>query len=203
MGPSGSGKSTLLRALVGSQRVQAGAVTVAGSPAGSGAVRGRVGYATQDAATYADLTVEQNLRYFAAVLGAGPDVARVLDRVGLRDQAHQRVDTLSGGQRGRVNLGVALLGDPEVLVLDEPTVGLDPVLRADLWQLFTDLAAQGVTVVVSSHVMEEAMRCDRLVLLREGAVLADTTPRGLMESTGAADPDSAFLRLVRGSETSG
>lgn len=198
LGPSGSGKSTLLRAIVGVQRTHGGGVDVLGHPAGSGTLRRRVGYATQEASTYRDLTVAQNLRYFARVLGApAADVARVIDQIGLSPQAGQRVETLSGGQRNRVSLGVAMLGEPDLLVLDEPTVGLDPELRAELWDIFRALADHGATLVVSSHVMDEATRCDRLVLLREGQVIADTTPDDLLIETGTTTPDDAFLALVR------
>jgi ABC-2 type transport system ATP-binding protein len=198
LGPSGSGKSTLLRAIVGVQVVERGAVTVLGVPAGSPGLRTRVAYATQDASVYDDLSVRENLAYFAAVLGAPPgDLGRVLDEVGLAGEAGNLVGRLSGGQRSRVSLAVALLGAPELLVLDEPTVGLDPLLRAELWGLFHRLADGGKTLLVSSHVMDEATRCDELVLLRDGAVLAQATPAELLARTGAADAEEAFLRLVR------
>ncbi|GAA2984137.1 ABC transporter ATP-binding protein [Actinokineospora diospyrosa] len=198
LGPSGCGKTTLMRAVVGVQLVAEGTVEVLGRPAGHPALRSRVGYATQNPAVYADLTVAECLRYFAAVLGApAADVDRVLTEVDLADRAGQLVGSLSGGQRGRASLAVALLGSPELLVLDEPTVGLDPVLREDLWDLFHRLAAAGTTLVVSSHVMDEAARCDRLLFLREGAVLADDTPDGLRAETGQADLEQAFLRLAR------
>ncbi|NHC44206.1 ABC transporter ATP-binding protein [Motilibacter aurantiacus] len=197
LGPSGCGKSTLLRAVVGVQVVASGSVEVLGLPAGSKELRSRVGYVTQAPSVYADLTVREDLRYFAAVLGAPPgDVDRVLAEVGLRDHASTVVSRLSGGQRARVSLAAALLGTPELLVLDEPTVGLDPVLRRDLWQLFAELAARGVTLVVSSHVMDEAERCQRLLLMREGRFLADASPDELREHTGAADVEAAFLALV-------
>lgn len=197
LGPSGCGKTTLMRSIVGVQKVQAGSVTVLGQPAGSASLRWRVAYATQSAATYPDLTVEQNLRYFARLLAApAEDTRRVIAQVDLQAQTHRRVDSLSGGQRNRVSLAVALLGQPELLVLDEPTVGLDPVLRKELWALFRELADAGTTLIVSSHVMDEALNCDRLLLMREGRLVADTTPAGLMESTGASDPETAFLTLI-------
>ena len=197
LGPSGSGKSTLMRAIVGVQRVAAGDVSVLGLPAGSAAARGRVGYVTQAPSIYVDLTVQENVAYFASILGAGPDeTEQVITAVSLVDEAHRRVDRLSGGQRARVLLATALLGSPEVLVLDEPTVGLDPVLRQELWTLFHQLADQGTTLLVSSHVMDEADRCDRLLLLRDGQLLADATPGELRDRTGAADLDDAFLRLI-------
>ena len=186
LGPSGCGKSTLLRAIVGVQRTHGGSVTVLGHPAGARVLRDRVGYVTQAASVYDDLTVGENLRFFARVLGAGPaDVDRVLRDVDLADRVGDVVGRLSGGQRSRVSLAVALLGRPDVLVLDEPTVGLDPVLRADLWALFHRLAADGAVVLVSSHVMDEAERCDRLLLMRDGAILADGTPAEVRSRTGA------------------
>jgi len=197
LGPSGCGKTTLLRAVVGVQRIAAGTVEVLGEPAGSAGLRHRVGYVTQAPSVYGDLTVAENLDYFAAVLGAPrSDPARVIAQVGLVGHERDTVDRLSGGQRARVSLAAALLGTPELLILDEPTVGLDPVLRQDLWQLFRRLADTGATLLVSSHVMDEATRCDRLLLMREGRLLAHDTPDELLRSTGAADIDSAFLELV-------
>lgn len=198
LGPSGGGKTTLLRAVVGVQRTSGGTVQVLGQPAGTASLRPRVGYVTQAPSVYADLTVLQNARYFAAVLGASTQAAdEAVRAVGLERARDQLVSTLSGGQRGRASLACALVGRPEVLVLDEPTVGLDPVLREELWALFHRIAADGTAVLVTSHVMDEAARCDRLVLLREGVVIADDTPDGLRRRTGTADLDQAFLRLVR------
>ncbi|HET6918086.1 MAG TPA: ABC transporter ATP-binding protein [Jiangellaceae bacterium] len=197
LGPSGSGKTTLMRAIVGVQQIAAGQVEVLGMPAGSEPVRHQIGYLTQSPSVYNDLTVRQNLRYFAAVLGTGRDaVERAIDQVDLGSHADDLVAKLSGGEVSRVSLAVALLGEPEVLVLDEPTVGLDPVLRRDLWNLFNDLARTGVTLLVSSHVMDEAERCGRLLLLREGALLADDTPAGLLEHTSTAGTEQAFLQLI-------
>ena len=197
LGPSGCGKITLLRSIVGVQVVQSGTVTVLGLPAGSAPLRRRVGYMTQDASVYDDLTVRQNLHYFRAVLGAPRrDVDRVLARTDLTAQAGQLVGSLSGGQRSRVSLAGALLGSPDLLVLDEPTVGLDPVLRVELWTLFHQLAAVGTSLLVSSHVMDEASRCDRLLLLRDGEILADDTPAGLLAATGTSDTEGAFLALI-------
>ena len=199
LGPSGCGKSTLLRSVVGVQRIASGRVSVLGEPAGSAALRRRVGYVTQAPSVYTDLTVAENLRYLARVLSAPRgDVDRVLDLVDLADRAGTLTARLSGGQLSRVSLAAALLGHPELLVLDEPTVGLDPVLRAELWGLFARLAAGGVTLLVSSHVMDEASRCDRLLLMRDGALLADETRAALLARTGAADVEGAFLALVGG-----
>ena len=198
LGPSGSGKSTLLRAVVGVQRIASGSVTVLGSPAGSALLRPRVGYVTQAPSVYADLTVRQNARYFAALTGRGAAAAdAAVADVGLQAAAGQLVGDLSGGQRGRASLACALVGEPDLLVLDEPTVGLDPVLRVELWSRFHALAAGGTTVVVSSHVMDEAARCDRLLLLRDGRLLSDSTPDELRATTGRQDLEEAFLSLVR------
>ena len=197
LGPSGSGKSTLIRAIVGVQLVAAGDVQVLGAAAGSPELRSRVGYVTQAPSVYGDLTVLENLRYFARLLGSDRSrVGEVLGRVGLADVAGQIVDTLSGGQRSRVSLATALLNNPPLLVLDEPTVGLDPVLRNDLWDSFHELADAGTTLLVSSHVMDEAARCDQLVLLREGRIVALETPAALLKRTGAESLDEAFIRLI-------
>jgi ABC-2 type transport system ATP-binding protein len=198
LGPNGSGKTTLMRAIVGVQVIDSGSLSVLGHPAGAAALRSRIGYSTQDPAIYADLTGLENLRYFAAVLGADPsDVDRVVAETGLADCARQLGGELSGGQRSRLSLAVALLGTPELLVLDEPTVGFDPVVRQDLWELFYRLAAGGVTVLVSSHVMDEAGRCERLLLLRDGMLLADGSPAGLRARIGTDDLEDVFLRLVK------
>ncbi|HEY2643243.1 MAG TPA: ABC transporter ATP-binding protein [Galbitalea sp.] len=204
LGPSGSGKSTLMRSIVGSQIIAGGTITVLGTPAGSPALRKRVGYVTQSPSVYEDLSVAQNVRYFASVIGAPRgDVDRVITEVDLVPQAAQLVGNLSGGQRSRVSLAVALLGAPELLVLDEPTVGLDPVLRHSLWELFARLAQGGVSLLVSSHVMDEARRCDRILLLHEGTLLADVTPAELLEQTGTTDADDAFLTLIARSRPPG
>jgi ABC-2 type transport system ATP-binding protein len=201
LGPSGCGKTTLLRSIVGVQIVAGGTVTVLGAPAGSPSLRDKVGYATQNPALYTDLTVAECLRYFASVLGAPQsDVARVIAEVDLQRHADKVIGVLSGGERSRTSLAVALLGKPQLLVLDEPTVGLDPVLRDDLWTLFHRLAQGGVTLLVSSHVMDEAARCQQLVLMRDGAILATASPDELRARTGSQDMDAAFLRLIREQE---
>jgi ABC-2 type transport system ATP-binding protein len=195
LGPSGCGKTTLMRAMVGVQRDVRGTLTVLGEEAGSPGLRRRIGYVTQAPAVYGDLSVTENLRYFAALSGA-TNADAVLEQVALGPQRDQLVRDLSGGQHARVSLATALLGRPELLVLDEPTVGLDPVLRRDLWSLFRSLAADGATLLVSSHVMDEAVRCDRLLLMRDGVIVADDTPAGLLERTGAPDIENAFLAIA-------
>jgi ABC-2 type transport system ATP-binding protein len=197
LGPSGSGKTTLMRAMVGTQVIESGEVEVLGQPAGSPGLRARVAYVTQAPAVYADLSARENLRYFARILRVpGARVDEALEAVALTPLAHQVVNTMSGGERARVSLATALLSRPDVLVLDEPTVGLDPVLRRDLWRLFHELADAGATVLVSSHVMDEADRCDDLLLLRQGRLLAAAPPDAIRARTHAADLEHAFLELV-------
>ena len=198
LGPSGCGKTTLMRVLVGVQAKVTGSVSVFGEPAGAASLRSRIGYVTQAASVYDDLTVSENLAFFARVLGVGrEEVARCLTVVDLSDHADDVVRNLSGGQRSRVSLAVALLGSPDLLVLDEPTVGLDPVLREDLWHTFHQLADAGAAVLVSSHVMDEAERCDRLLLMRDGVFLADGTPDEIKQKAGVDDIEQAFLEIVR------
>jgi ABC-2 type transport system ATP-binding protein len=200
LGPSGSGKSTLMRAIVGVQIVTSGAITVLGLPAGRPELRARVGYVTQAPSVYRDLSVRENLTYFQTILGAeASDVDRVLEQADLTSVHKRLVKTLSGGPESRVSLATALLGSPELLILDEPTVGLDPVLRRDLWALFQSLADSGLTLLVSSHVMDEASRCHDLVLMRDGQLLAQGTNSDLLARTSTSDIESAFLYLVDGS----
>lgn len=198
LGPSGSGKTTLLRAVVGVQIVRSGSVTVLGLPAGAPELRHRVGYLTQAPSVYPDLSVTENVRYFATLQGQDGDaVERAVRTAGLEQVRTQLAGDLSGGQLSRTSLACAVVGDPEVLVLDEPTVGQDPVLREELWTWFRRLAAEGRTLLVSSHVMDEANRCDRLLLLRDGSVLAHDTPAAVKAEAGTEDLDEAFLRLIR------
>jgi ABC-2 type transport system ATP-binding protein len=201
LGPSGSGKTTLIRAMVGVQQVKAGTVEVLDEPAGSRGLRERVSYVTQSPSVYPDLSVHSNVHFFAKILGADKsDVERVIGEVDLAEQKSQLVGRLSGGQRSRVSLAVALLGSPELLVLDEPTVGLDPLLRRDLWALFHRLADGGVSLLVSSHVMDEASRCDGLLMLREGQLLAQGTLESLLNQTRTQTVEDAFLALVEGTD---
>lgn len=203
LGPSGCGKSTLIRSVVGVQRVESGTVTVLGQPAGSASLRARVGYVTQAPSVYANLTVADNVAFFARVLRApAADVDTVIEQVGLSSHRHSLTATLSGGQLSRASLDVALLGSPPLLLLDEPTVGLDPVLRVDLWDTFRSLAQTGTTLLVSSHVMDEAAWCDQLLLMREGQILAAETPASLCDRTGSDTVSDAFLALVRDNDGS-
>ncbi|QKT06455.1 ABC transporter ATP-binding protein [Gordonia sp. X0973] len=195
-GPSGCGKTTLMRSIVGTQAGVKGTIEVLGQPAGAAALRRRVGYATQAASTYSDLTVIENVAYFAALTGSGANVAQTLDAVGLAPYAKRRAADLSGGQINRVSIACALVAKPELLILDEPTVGLDPVLRAELWQYFATLAAAGTTLLVSSHVMDEAEHCDEMILMRDGKVLSQCTPAELKSRTRKTSIDDAFLALI-------
>ncbi|MGR0318324.1 ABC transporter ATP-binding protein [Agromyces sp. ZXT2-3] len=202
LGPSGSGKTTLMRSIVGVQVVQSGTIDVLGLPAGSRELRRRVAYVTQQPSVYDDLTVRQNLAYFARVLGVPrANVDEAITRTHLGDVAGRLAGSLSGGQRSRVSLAAALLGDAELLVLDEPTVGLDPVLRVELWDLFHQSAAEGATLIVSSHVMDEAKRCDQLLLMRNGELLADASVAHVLEVTATDDMETAFLTLIERAAT--
>jgi len=198
IGPSGSGKTTLIRSIVGLQKISDGDVQVLGLGAGSAPLRDRVGYMAQASSVYEDLTVRQNIAYFTRILGyPKTEVDRVIQQVDLVKQRDQIVDKLSGGQRARVSLAIALIGRPALLVLDEPTVGLDPVLRQSLWGLFRELAKEGVTLLISSHVMDEAAHCDQLLLLRGGTLIANDTVRAILKETGTRDVEAAFLHLVQ------
>nr|CAA9315239.1 MAG: Efflux ABC transporter, ATP-binding protein [uncultured Nocardioidaceae bacterium] len=199
LGPSGCGKSTMIRSIVGVQIIRSGSVRVLGLPAGDRRLRHRVRYVTQAPSVYGDLTVAENARYFARLLGIGhPEADRAVEQVGLSGAADQLVATLSGGQRTRASLACALVGEPEILVLDEPTVGLDPLVRDELWTTFHQLARGGATLLVSSHVMDEAGRCDQLLLMRDGRLLADAPPDDIRARSGTDDLEQAFLRLIKG-----
>ena len=199
IGPSGSGKTTLMRAIVGAQQISFGSLDVMGLPAGSKELRSHIGYVTQSPAVYDDLTARSNLQYFASILGVDRlAVDRTIKAVDLQRQAKQLVGSMSGGQRARVSLAVALLGDPELLVLDEPTVGLDPVLRKNLWELFNKLADEGRSLLISSHVMDEAEQCPELLLLRDGVVLNYSSKEKLLEITETKNVHDAFLALAGG-----
>ena len=201
IGPSGAGKTTLIRSIVGRQRLSGGSITINGLPAGAAKLRSQVSYMTQEVSVYNDLTVRENIKYFATMSGIPQKDMRgaitdILKTVDMGEHANQLVSKLSGGQKQRVSLAVALIGYPKLMVLDEPTVGLDPVLREQLWQLFHDLAAKGTTLVISSHVMDEAERCDDLLLIRNGELLAHGSPKNLCEQTGTRSVEQSFLKLV-------
>lgn len=197
LGPSGAGKTTLMRVIVGLQKAHAGSVEVFGLSAGSPQLRSDIGYMTQAVSIYPDLTLAENLRFFATMAGASKSrIQEVLEEVDLRPQAGQLVSTLSGGQQSRASLAIALLARPKLLVLDEPTVGLDPVLRKRLWQQFAELKARGSTLLVTSHVMDEASHCDELLLLREGKLLVYGKPKELMERSHTHSVEDSFIRLV-------
>jgi ABC-2 type transport system ATP-binding protein len=202
LGPSGCGKTTLIRCIVGTQIIASGTIRVLGLPAGCAPLRRRVGYLPQDPTIYNDLRIVDNVRYFASLYGFDSSAADfAIDRVGLSDHSTAYCGNLSGGQRTRVSLACALVCQPELLVLDEPTVGLDPVLRADLWEQFADLARAGTTLLVSSHVMDEANHCGDLLLMRDGHLVAHTTPTRLREDTGCTSLEDAFLSIIRRSTT--
>jgi ABC-2 type transport system ATP-binding protein len=197
MGPSGCGKTTLMRSIVGVQRVARGSIDVLGRPAGHPSLRARVGYMTQAPSVYGDLTVRENLAFYGRVLGVPTArIDAVIDAVAVPARPGQVVGDLSGGERARVSLAAVLLGEPDLLVLDEPTVGLDPLLRLELWRLFARLAAAGAALLVSSHSLEEARHCDRLLLMRDGEILVDDTPDGLRRRTGHDELEDAFVALV-------
>lgn len=198
LGPSGAGKSTIMRALVGVQSKVSGTVSVLGLPAGSASLATRVAYSTQASSVFDDLNVRQNLEFARTMIGAPAErVDAVLGEVGLTEYANQKVENLSGGQRNRVSLAIAMLGSPELLILDEPTVGLDPVLRAEIWTIFRQLANTGKTLLVSSHVMDEAERCDRLIFVRDGRVIANDTLANILLTTNSTSAENAFLALAR------
>ena len=197
LGPSGSGKTTIFRSVVGVQEIASGEISVLGHPAGSRELRNRIGYLTQNASIYPDLTCQENLKYFAKILGTSEiSVDEIIELVDLGKNRKQLASSLSGGERARLALATALLGNPELLILDEPTVGLDPVLRVELWALFHRLAEQGKTLLISSHAMDEADRCDSLLLLREGELLAQGTPAELKEQTRKSAMEDVFISLV-------
>lgn len=195
LGPSGCGKTTLMRAIVGTQRITRGGITVLGRPAGGSSLRKRVAYTSQQLSVYTDLTVRENVQYFAGLVGG--EVDRAITQVHLTEYADQRVENLSGGQANRVSLACALVGSPELLILDEPTVGLDPLTREQLWKTFRSIAAGGATLLISSHVMDEAARCDTVLFMREGAILAHEPIAELQQRTHTATAEDAFLALVK------
>jgi ABC-2 type transport system ATP-binding protein len=195
LGPNGAGKTTLIRAIVGLVAPESGTVTVLGSRMPNLDILGSVGYMTQAAALYPDLSVEENLRFFAAISGADSNVDEALKVVELDQRRKSIVATLSGGMRQRCSLACALVHRPRLLLLDEPTVGVDPQLRVQFWEHFREMAAAGTTILVSSHVMDEAERCQRLGLIRFGKLLGEGTPNEVRAAAGTNNLEEAFLKL--------
>ncbi len=198
LGPNGSGKTTLIRCLLGLVKPDAGSVRVLGRLMPDLNVLSRIGYMTQTAALYPDLTVLENLRFFAAINGAEAHLTEALRFVDLEDRPDSVVATLSGGMRTRASLACAIVHRPELLLLDEPTVGVDPQLRRRLWDQFREMADGGTTLLISSHVMDEAERCQRLGLIRFGRLLAEGTVEELKEQAGVEKLEDAFLQLSAG-----
>ena len=195
LGPNGAGKTTLIRAIVGLVAPDSGTVTVLGKRMPNLDILGSVGYMTQAVALYPDISVEENLRFFAAISGADSNVDEVLKVVELDQRRKSVVATLSGGMRQRCSLACALVHRPTLLLLDEPTVGVDPQLRVQFWEHFRDMAAAGTTILVSSHVMDEAERCQRLGLIRFGKLLGEGTPNEVRAAAGTNNLEEAFLKL--------
>ena len=194
LGPNGAGKTTLIRAIVGLVKPDGGELQVFGERMPRRAVLSRIGYMTQAAALYLELSVEENVRFFARIAGRG-DVEEALRFVELWDRRRSITATLSGGMRTRLSLACTLVHRPDLLLLDEPTVGVDPQLRVQLWEGLREMAASGTAILVSSHVMDEAARADRLGLMRAGRILAEGTVDELLARAGVDHLEDAFLRL--------
>ncbi|MEK3879616.1 ABC transporter ATP-binding protein [Paenibacillus sp. FSL M7-0420] len=198
LGPSGSGKTTLVKLLTGIDEVTSGEVTVLGVRMPKLAMLQQIGYMAQSDALYNELSAKENLEFFAALYGLkGGDRTRrigdVMELVNLQEHLRRRVDQYSGGMKRRLSLAIALLHEPPLLLLDEPTVGIDPVLRQSIWKELKALNRKGTTIVLTTHVMDEAEKCDRLAMIRDGVLLAADTPAGLLEATGTASIEEAFL----------
>jgi ABC-2 type transport system ATP-binding protein len=199
LGPNASGKTTLIRLLAGLLKPSSGSVRVLGQPPGPEAL-GMIGYMAQTTALYEVLSVWENIRCFAGIQGVASkgQMVQALELVGLADDRHRVVQQLSAGMTRRASLACALVHRPQLLLLDEPTVGVDPELRLQFWDHFRRLNAEGVTIVLSTHAMDEAERCHRLGILREGRLLAEGTPSQLREACSALTLEEAFLRLAEG-----
>lgn len=198
LGPSGSGKTTLVKLLTGIDEATSGEVRVLGIPMPKLAMLQQIGYMAQSDALYTELSAKENLEFFAALYGlkGGNRTRRirdVLELVNLQDHLRKRVDQYSGGMKRRLSLAIALLHEPPLLLLDEPTVGIDPVLRQSIWKELKALNRKGTTIVLTTHVMDEAEKCDRLAMIRDGELLAVDTPAGLLNATGSASLEEAFL----------
>jgi ABC-2 type transport system ATP-binding protein len=196
LGPNGAGKTTLMRMVVGLVAQDAGTVTLLGRRMPDLDILSQVGYMTQQAALYPDLSVEENVRFFAAISGSDGNVTEALKAVELDQRRKSVVATLSGGMRQRLSLACALVHHPQLLLLDEPTVGVDPQLRVQFWEDFRRMAAAGTTIIVSSHVMDEAERCQRLGLIQYGKLLAEGTPDEVRATAGTSNLEDAFLKLA-------
>jgi ABC-2 type transport system ATP-binding protein len=195
LGPNGAGKTTLIRSLVGLVAPERGTVTVLGQRIPQLDVLAHIGYMTQQAALYPDLSAEENVHFFGAIYGRVDGVRDALELVDLWDRRKSVVSTLSGGMRTRLSLACALVHKPDLLLLDEPTVGVDPQLRVQLWDRFRKMASAGTSIVVSSHVMDEAERSDRLGLIRFGKLLAEGTVAEIKATAGVDRLEDAFLKL--------
>lgn len=196
VGPSGSGKTTIMRAILGLTRLAGGSATVLGKPAGDASLRPRIGYMPQGSGVYPDLSGRENLAFFASVYRApGARIGEVLDLMGLTRIADRPLSTYSGGEIQRIGLAMALMHRPELLVLDEPTVGLDPRIRRTLWDHFRAWAEEGTTLIVSTHVMDEADRCHAIGFINKGTLVTTGSPDEIRRLTGYNDLESAILAL--------
>ena len=206
IGPNGSGKTTLIRLLLGLGHATSGSVRVLGYPMPNRRVAAQIGYMTQSSALYSELSVRENLAFFSTLYGLHGKVlqtqlAEALDLVELTERASSPVATLSGGMRQRASLACALIHQPDLLVLDEPTVGIDPELRHAFWDYFARLNQRGITIVVSTHHLDEAARCHRIALLRFGRLLVVDSPAELKRRSGEDDFEQAFLYFAQRDDT--
>lgn len=202
VGPSGAGKTTFVNVIAGVARPVAGTVEAFGEPMPSLELLGRMGYMAQSDALYMDLTASENLAFFGAIYGLRGKALKeasqkALETVHLSVEPRKQARDYSGGMRRRLSLATAILHEPELLILDEPTIGLDPLHRVDIWDSFRRMTAAGRTLVVTTHVMDEAERCDRLAMIRDGVFIATGSPDELKERAGASTLEAAFLHFAR------
>ena len=197
LGPNGAGKTTTIRAIAGLVDVDCGSVEILGGNPGDRTVQARLGYMPQSPALYEELSVRENVAFFSACYGAGSagEQADSIALVGLEDRADSLVRTLSGGMRQRASLACAIPHNPELLLLDEPTAGVDPQLRVTFWNHFQRMASAGTTILVSSHIMDEAERCDRLGLILGGKLLAEGSADDIQKQAAARNLEDAFIKL--------